>query len=511
MKTWVRKSLKVGVLSAGIILFAGGTAQANEWGTGDNDGVLNGNQILADVDIPVDVCGNAVGVLGDAAVTPCDVGDDWGGDDEGFGAWRTGDNGGLGSGNQVFLPIDVPIDVCGNSIAALGDTFASCRQGDDGDDGDDDGYGEQPTGEQPTGYGDDDEQPAGEQPTGGAQGGYGGEQPAGEQPTGGAQGGYGGEQPAGEQPTGGAQGAYSESTRTGDWDGSGWRTGGSDGLLNSNQVLADAWVPIDVCGNAVGVLGDASASCEPGDDFGGDDEGFGAWRTGDNGGLLDGNQILADLDIPVDLCGTAIGVLGDASASCSDRFVGDDDGDYGDDGDDGADDGADDVVDDVPDGGDDGGDDGMDDGSDDGADDGMDDGSDDGADDGMDDGMDDGADGGDDGTGTGAGAYGGEQPAGEQPTGGAQAYGSESRSARAESLPIFNSLASLNQLTQVLPLGGTAEPSRGAEAARNSDFGGWETGDNDGLLDGNQILADVDVPIDVIHNAVGIGGDAVAH
>ena len=59
MKTWVRKSLKVGVLSAGIILSAGGAAQA-DWNTSDNDGILTGNQVLADIDVPINVCGNAL-------------------------------------------------------------------------------------------------------------------------------------------------------------------------------------------------------------------------------------------------------------------------------------------------------------------------------------------------------------------------------------------------------------------------------------------------------------------
>ncbi|MFC4563869.1 chaplin family protein [Nocardiopsis mangrovi] len=38
--------------------------------------------------------------------------------------------------------------------------------------------------------------------------------------------------------------------------------------------------------------------------------------TSGNGSLLGGNQLVADLDIPINLCGNAIAVLGNAGASC---------------------------------------------------------------------------------------------------------------------------------------------------------------------------------------------------
>src|SRR5690242_6678642 len=63
MKTWVRKSLNVGVLSAGFLLVAGGAAHADAT-TGQNAGIANGNQLWTTVQAPVNVAGNAVGVLG---------------------------------------------------------------------------------------------------------------------------------------------------------------------------------------------------------------------------------------------------------------------------------------------------------------------------------------------------------------------------------------------------------------------------------------------------------------
>src|SRR3954452_10946345 len=63
MKTWVRKSLNVGVLSAGVLLVSCRAAHA-DWTTGYNAGLLNGNQFDTTLQVPVNVCGNSIAVLG---------------------------------------------------------------------------------------------------------------------------------------------------------------------------------------------------------------------------------------------------------------------------------------------------------------------------------------------------------------------------------------------------------------------------------------------------------------
>jgi hypothetical protein len=40
-----------------------------------------------------------------------------------------GGNGGVLSGNQVFVPVSIPVNVCGNSVAVLGISRAGCRGG----------------------------------------------------------------------------------------------------------------------------------------------------------------------------------------------------------------------------------------------------------------------------------------------------------------------------------------------------------------------------------------------
>ncbi|MEV4115943.1 chaplin [Nonomuraea sp. NPDC049695] len=41
----------------------------------------------------------------------------------------TSGEGGVLSGNQVHVPINIPIDVCGNAVAVIGLAFAGCKGG----------------------------------------------------------------------------------------------------------------------------------------------------------------------------------------------------------------------------------------------------------------------------------------------------------------------------------------------------------------------------------------------
>jgi hypothetical protein len=125
---------------------------------------------------------------------------------------------------------------------------------------------------------------------------------------------------------------------------------GSGPIASGNQVAVDAGdvspsVPVTVCGNGAGVLGDASASCgtaQPagsggtstgsnGSENGSDDGSIGAGiSTGPagastSGTLLDdaasGNQVDAGVgsvspSVPLMVCGNGVGALGDSSASC---------------------------------------------------------------------------------------------------------------------------------------------------------------------------------------------------
>ncbi len=79
MKKLTQRTVVVGLLSAGLLLAGGGTAFADKPAKhphghghgGDltsigNAGILNGNQIYMPIQIPINVCGNAIGILGNA-------------------------------------------------------------------------------------------------------------------------------------------------------------------------------------------------------------------------------------------------------------------------------------------------------------------------------------------------------------------------------------------------------------------------------------------------------------
>ncbi|HEY8482456.1 MAG TPA: chaplin [Spirillospora sp.] len=169
MRKWARNTGRAALVAAGALVVGGafGTASAatppgdafsslaHRYGGGygyggevnqasfGNVGLGNGNQVSAPISIPVDVCGNAIaiggvskaGCIGGASVTS--------GEQNGYrqtgGALRHGGddelnqlsygNVGVGNGNQVHAPINVPISVCGNAVAVFGYAQAGCHGG----------------------------------------------------------------------------------------------------------------------------------------------------------------------------------------------------------------------------------------------------------------------------------------------------------------------------------------------------------------------------------------------
>src|SRR5829696_900262 len=176
------------------------------------------------------------------------------------------DSGPIASGNQVDAGIgdispSVPVTVCGNAVGALGDASASCGTG---------------------------------QPAGGS---------------------------------GGSTGSTGASAGTGD-SGSGSLL---DGIASGNQVDAGVGsispsVPVTVCGNSAGVLGEASAGCGTGQPAASNGGPGGGLAVGTSGatqadGTLAGNQVDANLDdvsatVPVTASCNSVGLLGDASSNC---------------------------------------------------------------------------------------------------------------------------------------------------------------------------------------------------
>ncbi|QIP87297.1 DUF320 domain-containing protein [Streptomyces sp. Tu 2975] len=124
MRQVTRKGLITVAAAGGVLALGGGYAQADSGAHGDasnSPGVLSGNSVQAPVHVPVNACGNTVDVVGllnptfgNECANVSRSGHNGGG---GSGADGSVSNSpGVGSGNQVQAPIDVPVNACGNSI-----------------------------------------------------------------------------------------------------------------------------------------------------------------------------------------------------------------------------------------------------------------------------------------------------------------------------------------------------------------------------------------------------------
>jgi len=326
MKTWVRKTLSVGVLAAGALLFAPGAANADvRQNTGDNNGILNGNQIAVPVSVPVNVVGNSLGILGEANATGVGVNRTEHG-------WRdvqnTGDNNGILNGNQFYLPISVPVNVVGNAAALAGEANAA-------------------------GVGVNHTRGRRAESAHTTEGGW----PGGIQNTGDNNGILNGNQiyapidipinVCGNSLAllGGANAqAICANNVWAHRRGHGWRghwkkesghvtehswqnTGDNNGILNGNQLYAPVRLPVNLAGNAVGILGEGNARAVAVNESGHGD-GF-VQNTGDNNGILNGNQVAVPISVPINICGNSLGILGAANsaAACANNsgFAGGDD------------------------------------------------------------------------------------------------------------------------------------------------------------------------------------------
>jgi hypothetical protein len=269
----------------------GGAAVKNHGVGGGNktsgkSSVAGGNQINAPISAPIDACGNAVAIFGNA-----DAGCKGGAEvtNKGGGAGTTNGDSSVAGGNQVYAPISAPVNICGNAVALLGDAVAGCK--------------------------------------GGASvkniGGGGGQQTSGTSSV------AGGNQVSapisapidacgnavGNAPAGCDGGASVHNHGSG-----ANQTSGESSVAGGNQVHAPVGVPVDACGNAVALLGNASAECEGGAAVKNGSGGRGDTTSGKSG-VLAGNQVEAPVTAPVNVCGNAVAVLGDASAGCTGTAV----------------------------------------------------------------------------------------------------------------------------------------------------------------------------------------------
>jgi len=273
MKPWVRNSLNVGALTAGALLASGAAAQASPTMTStDNVGALNGTQAVLPIQVPINICGNAAAVGGTSsaacrggatALNPEWSYDYYAQDTPASGPTLLSTGGtGVGNGTQLYAPIQVPVNVCGNAVAALGTASARCAGGASTDPGTDPGDGYEKPGD---GY----EKP-GHRHRDGSGSGHDGDRHDrhgdrhdryGHDGDGYDRYGYEGHGAGG--PAERLSHAPAELVAP---SGAGPElvSSGNVGLLSGTQVLLPVQIPINICGNAIGVLGSAEAGCQGG-------------------------------------------------------------------------------------------------------------------------------------------------------------------------------------------------------------------------------------------------------
>lgn len=91
--------------------------------TAGSPGVGSGNTLQLPVHIPVNVCGNTVNVVGllnPAAGNACVDEAPGGGSGDATAVSGAHDSPGVASGNGVRLPVDLPVDISGNSVNVAG-------------------------------------------------------------------------------------------------------------------------------------------------------------------------------------------------------------------------------------------------------------------------------------------------------------------------------------------------------------------------------------------------------
>ncbi|MDA0565878.1 chaplin [Streptomonospora sp. S1-112] len=249
--------LTASLLTAGLLSAAPAAAFASPQ-TDGSGGVGSGNQVNVPADIRAQLCGNALAVLG-ISQADCDrvsevlYAASGAGQEDGP---STDGSGGIASGNQINIPVDVALDVCGNSAAIGGIAKADCvtvveKLAEESEDG----------------------------------------------------------------PS----------------------TDGSGGIASGNQINIPVDVAVNVCGNSIAVLGASSAECttivnaieEESAESSGDD----APTTDGSGGVASGNQVNIPVEAAVDICGNAVSVLGIAEADCVEKISDGDPGKPGDGGD----------------------------------------------------------------------------------------------------------------------------------------------------------------------------------
>jgi hypothetical protein len=338
MKTWVRKTLSVGVLAAGALLFSSTSAHAGGgvWqDTQQNYGLGNGIQGAVPVNLGANACGNSASILGlSNAQAAC--GNMF---ESGPHSQKSKKNYGALNGLQVLVPIDGGANVTGNAATVGGLANAAGASANHFG-----GKGKQENAPVEKKDGNPTQQSSGNH---GLLNGWQLYAPVN----------VGANVCGNSASVLGLSNAQAACWNVFGGPGKGKKESGVNqvtydnyGALNALQIAAPINGMANVTGNAVSVAGlaNASGASQNHTENGGGD-GV-AQDSHGNVGALNGAQIAAPVDLGINLCGNSVGVLGAANsaAGCGNSFAGDSDGHHP--GDNGGDNGGDHDGDHEPDG-----------------------------------------------------------------------------------------------------------------------------------------------------------------
>ncbi|WP_046470917.1 chaplin [Allosalinactinospora lopnorensis] len=236
MRKKLYASASVTVLTAGLV--SGATSIA--FAAPGTDDVGSGNQVNVPANVKAELCGNSLAALGISEAECQKVAETlYAESEEGQGGSESGGSDGVAQNNEVNIPVNAAVDICGNSAAVGGLSKAGCTK-----------------------VMEDMAEESGED---------------------------GGEE-------GGSE---------------------SGGTASGNTINVPVDVAVDICGNSLAVLGESEADCEAmvGDMQESEDNGAGSENNG-SGGTASGNEVNVPVNAAVDICGNAVSVLGTAEASC---------------------------------------------------------------------------------------------------------------------------------------------------------------------------------------------------
>ncbi|WP_327685074.1 chaplin [Streptomyces sp. NBC_00467] len=128
MRQVTRKGLITMAAAGGVLALGGGYANADagaHGGASNSPGVGSGNAVQVPVDVPVNACGNSVNVVG--LLNPVfgnecanKSGPAQHGKGGAHGSGRADNSPGVASGNHISAPVHIPVNACGNTVTIGG-------------------------------------------------------------------------------------------------------------------------------------------------------------------------------------------------------------------------------------------------------------------------------------------------------------------------------------------------------------------------------------------------------